>query len=311
MAHTALIWLIILSITGFLYLISDGSALGMSVMIPFLKPKSQQKAMSLLLPVWDLNQTWLVYTLAGLYGGFSLGFSLIMKDLYLPAIFLVLMFILRGAAIEYALKSKQKRWLYALAIFSMVILGMQVYVINSLIEIVSPNYLQRYGPNVIWFGYFLGGLGYVLYMLLLGLNFLREKQTVRIEKVLLVAFIASMIVLFSFYAPLRHIWIHDLIHGSFYGYFPLILLVMLLITHPYDKIFGLLLKFQALMSIGVIELHFFPTIFPNHTSYLTAASNQHSLLIMIVLSFIMLPLLYITITIFKQYFRHYMRKIHY
>ncbi|MDE4988665.1 cytochrome d ubiquinol oxidase subunit II, partial [Francisella tularensis] len=57
---------------------------------------------------WDGNQTWLVFALACFYGMFTIAFAYIFPKIYLSAILLVVMILLRVICFEFRLKSSQK-----------------------------------------------------------------------------------------------------------------------------------------------------------------------------------------------------------
>lgn len=127
-------WLIILWLTASVYLTSDGTAIGMGCIYTFCDQQKKQFIMSFLLPVWDANQTWLVFTLAGLYAGFSSYFALTMMSHYLPFIFLVVSLLIRGAAIEYLSKAKTHLWSVAFTLSSFCIILLQATIISLLLK---------------------------------------------------------------------------------------------------------------------------------------------------------------------------------
>ena len=60
----------ILITTFLIYLIQDGRALMLCCLAPFCKKKYHLQIFNDILPSWDANQTWLVFTIAGAYGAF-------------------------------------------------------------------------------------------------------------------------------------------------------------------------------------------------------------------------------------------------
>jgi cytochrome d ubiquinol oxidase subunit II len=95
-----------------MYVILDGFTLGIGILLPFLKEQERNIAMSVILPNWDGNQTWLVLGGAALYGAFPLAFSTILPILYLPLLLMVLALLFRGVAFEFHLKTKRGRKLW-------------------------------------------------------------------------------------------------------------------------------------------------------------------------------------------------------
>ncbi|MED7819900.1 MULTISPECIES: cytochrome d ubiquinol oxidase subunit II [unclassified Francisella] len=132
----ALIWLMIIAFALLLYVILDGFALGMGILFPFLDDHQRDIATSILLPTWDGNQTWLVFALACFYGMFPIAFAYIFPKIYLSAILLVVMILLRGICFEFRLKSSQKgikNWDRLFFISSFVATFLQGYIVGELI----------------------------------------------------------------------------------------------------------------------------------------------------------------------------------
>ena len=79
--------------------------LGTGMLMPFLTPEERDQAMSVLLPTWDGNQTWLVLGGASLYGAFPLAFSVLLPKFYLPIFLMVIALLFRGVVFEFRLKA--------------------------------------------------------------------------------------------------------------------------------------------------------------------------------------------------------------
>ncbi len=114
--------LIFLCIIGFciiMYVILDGFTLGTGIVMPFMTHEERDIAVSVILPTWDGNQTWLVLGMASLYGAFPLAFSTLLPIMYLPLLVMVVSLLFRGVVFEFRLKShKGKRywdWVFFLA----------------------------------------------------------------------------------------------------------------------------------------------------------------------------------------------------
>ena len=62
MMSIELVWAIILGFSIFAYVILDGFDLGIGITYPFLKNgRERDIAMNTVAPVWDGNETWLVF----------------------------------------------------------------------------------------------------------------------------------------------------------------------------------------------------------------------------------------------------------
>ncbi len=102
-----LAWLLIIGFGFTMYVILDGFTLGIGIIFPLLSREDRDLAMNAVLPVWDGNQTWLVFSLAALYGMFPIAFATMLPKIYLPAICLALLLLFRGICFEFRLKSKR------------------------------------------------------------------------------------------------------------------------------------------------------------------------------------------------------------
>jgi cytochrome d ubiquinol oxidase subunit II len=114
------ITILILLLSFSIYLIRDGQAAMSCVFAPFCKDHKREQIIKQLLPSWDANQTWLVFTLAGLYGGFPKLFGNLLSSHYeFFGVFLICL-IVRGAAIEFYIKSNENKsaWLVLLSLAS-------------------------------------------------------------------------------------------------------------------------------------------------------------------------------------------------
>ena len=104
----AVIWIFIIGFSILMYVVLDGFTLGTGILLPFLRQQHDRDIMlSVILPTWDGNQTWLVLGAAALYGAFPLAFATLLPILYLPIITMVLALLFRGVAIEFRLKTQK------------------------------------------------------------------------------------------------------------------------------------------------------------------------------------------------------------
>ncbi len=61
--------------------------------------------MNAIAPVWDGNETWLMFVAASLYAGFPLVYAILLPAFYLPVTLLLIALILRGVAFEFRYKT--------------------------------------------------------------------------------------------------------------------------------------------------------------------------------------------------------------
>lgn len=131
-----LIWLAIIAFGLLLYVILDGFALGIGIIFPFLNTEQKDIATSVLLPTWDGNQTWLVFSLACFYGMFPIAFAYIFPKIYMSAVLLVVMLLLRGICFEFRLKATEKgikNWDKLFFISSLLATFLEGFIVGQLI----------------------------------------------------------------------------------------------------------------------------------------------------------------------------------
>lgn len=91
-----------LAISLWIYLLLDGTDLGVGMLCAFQRsPKARHIINLSLLPVWDGNETWLVLTVGALLGLFPLAYGIVLSALYVPVFMMLLALVVRGMAIEY------------------------------------------------------------------------------------------------------------------------------------------------------------------------------------------------------------------
>ncbi|MBN9289319.1 MAG: cytochrome d ubiquinol oxidase subunit II [Gammaproteobacteria bacterium 39-13] len=96
-----------------MYVILDGFDLGVGILFPWAPTDDCRNVMmSSIAPVWDGNETWLIYGGGLLFAAFPFAYSIILSALYLPIMLLILALILRGVAFEFRLKAVKSRWLW-------------------------------------------------------------------------------------------------------------------------------------------------------------------------------------------------------
>ncbi|CDG83564.1 cytochrome d ubiquinol oxidase subunit II [Janthinobacterium agaricidamnosum] len=103
----ALIWAVIILFAIMMYVVMDGFDLGIGILYPFFKDKTERDIMmNTVAPVWDGNETWLVLGGAGMLAAFPLAYSVVLSAFYLPLIFMLMGLIFRGVAFEFRFKAR-------------------------------------------------------------------------------------------------------------------------------------------------------------------------------------------------------------
>ncbi|MEX2615145.1 MAG: cytochrome d ubiquinol oxidase subunit II [Alphaproteobacteria bacterium] len=107
------IWAALIAFAVLAYVILDGFDLGIGVLFPlFRSEQNRDLAMNSVAPVWDGNETWLVFGGGGLYAVFPLAYATILPALYAPIIAMLIGLIFRGVAFEYRWRTKRGKFLW-------------------------------------------------------------------------------------------------------------------------------------------------------------------------------------------------------
>ncbi|MGD0314728.1 MAG: cytochrome d ubiquinol oxidase subunit II, partial [Xanthobacteraceae bacterium] len=72
------LWTVLLGLAVFYYVVFDGFDLGVGMLYGFVpNADSRSTAMNSIAPIWDGNETWLVFGGLGLLAAFPLAFTII------------------------------------------------------------------------------------------------------------------------------------------------------------------------------------------------------------------------------------------
>jgi cytochrome bd ubiquinol oxidase subunit II len=113
-----LVWAGLIAFAVFAYVCLDGFDLGIGILFPFLGGDSgRTTAMNAVAPVWDGNETWLVFGGGGLMAAFPLAYAILMPAVYPPLIAMLLGLVFRGVAFEYRWRTTRARRAWDVAFF--------------------------------------------------------------------------------------------------------------------------------------------------------------------------------------------------
>lgn len=307
------ICLVIIISTLAIYVLLDGRALAMCVLVPFVSASKKTAVYQFILPSWDANQTWLVFSLAALYGAYSQLFSNFFSSQYLLLTSMLILFILRGASIEFSLKAKtiiqQKIWHICLALSSVTILVIQsVLIIKLLVQQQSLVYLPIHS-GLLLSGYYVSATGFMLFFhLLRAIDCLSLISHKNIKLLLLV----NLFVYFSF-----NILYFDYLSIGSLGYFwqqhlfiiTLLLLALIWLFLCYQKnCISCYLYLLALMSLVAIYYYLYPFRTITYESALSAATSPLAMKIIVIASIISLPGIALTMVIINRFFGYASKK---
>jgi cytochrome bd ubiquinol oxidase subunit II len=131
------IWTVILFASVFLYVLLDGFDLGVGILYGFAPNSAARNVlMNSIAPVWDGNETWLVFGGLGLFAAFPLAFSIIIPAVYFPIVVMLLALVFRGVAFEFRYRDAEHRtaWDYAFNAGSALATFAQGVVLGSIIQ---------------------------------------------------------------------------------------------------------------------------------------------------------------------------------
>ena len=96
------LWTILLGGAIFLYVLLDGFDLGVGMLYGFAPDTATRNLiMNSIAPIWDGNETWLVFGGLGLLAAFPLAFAIIIPAVYFPILVMLLALAFRGVAFEF------------------------------------------------------------------------------------------------------------------------------------------------------------------------------------------------------------------
>jgi len=96
------LWTVIIAAGVFFYVLLDGFDLGIGVLHGFAPSRDDRDTMMRsIAPVWDGNETWLVFCGVALIAIFPLAFAIIIPGVYFPILVMLIALTFRGVAFEF------------------------------------------------------------------------------------------------------------------------------------------------------------------------------------------------------------------
>lgn len=294
-----LIWLFIIAFALLLYIVLDGFALGMGSLFQFFDDHQKDIAVSILLPTWDGNQTWLVFALACFYGMFPIAFAYIFPKIYLSAILLVVMILFRGICFEFRLKSHKgiKNWDKLFFISSLTATFLQGYIVGELIVGFPHSTFYGVGFSILTgialvFGYSLLGATRLI-LKTEGELFDKAKKLAKSCSIVLVILMLIIGAITPVYTKLPLDSFYKMIVlGAFFILTIISFLVLIKVIDsknhalPYWSAVAIFVFTYASMLALI-----FPYIIPYHITYSQAQASDTTLLFTLIPAVIMIPLL--------------------
>lgn len=172
------IWTVLLALAVFYYVVFDGFDLGVGILHGFAPDEAfRGPIMNSIAPIWDGNETWLIFGGLGLLAAFPLAFSIIIPAVYFPILVMLLALIFRGVAFEFRFRNPEIRrfWDRSFSVGSGVATFSQGVVLGTFIQGFEVDGRHFAGTSFDWvtpfalltglalmFGYTLLGAGWLI-----------------------------------------------------------------------------------------------------------------------------------------------------
>jgi cytochrome d ubiquinol oxidase subunit II len=103
------IWACLLGLCIILYVVLDGFGLGVALLFPSAQGAGERDLlMNSIAPVWDMNQTWLVFGGGALFVAFPMIYGVLFSALYIPLVTFLFGLIFRGVTFEFRANATRK-----------------------------------------------------------------------------------------------------------------------------------------------------------------------------------------------------------
>ena len=96
-----------------MYVVMDGFDLGLGILFPFAPGDADRDLMmESIAPIWDGNETWLVFGGTLLIGAFPVAYAVVLPALYVPLMVMLFALVFRGIAFEFRFRAGRFRRLW-------------------------------------------------------------------------------------------------------------------------------------------------------------------------------------------------------
>ncbi len=103
------IWSCLIGLAIILYVVLDGFGLGVALLFRSTRNEEERDIlMASIAPVWDANQTWLVFGGGALFVAFPMIYSVLFTSLYIPLLTFIFGLIFRGVTFEFRANANRK-----------------------------------------------------------------------------------------------------------------------------------------------------------------------------------------------------------
>ena len=194
------IWACLVGLSIILYVVLDGFSLGVALLFPTAKEEGERDLlMNSIAPVWDMNQTWLVFGGGALFVAFPMIYGVLFSALYIPLLTFIFGLIFRGVTFEFRASATRKEpWDRSFFLGSMVAVVSQGLTLGGVISGIRVDKDQFAGGSFDWLNPFsvMISIALIAGYILLGSTYLilKTERTVQ-ERAYKQAFWSALIVL--------------------------------------------------------------------------------------------------------------------
>jgi cytochrome bd ubiquinol oxidase subunit II len=305
------LWTGLLGLAVFYYVVFDGFDLGVGILYGFVPDEDRRAVvMNSIAPIWDGNETWLVFGGIGLMAAFPLAFAIIIPAVYFPILIMLLALVFRGVAFEFRFKHPRLKrfWDRAFHGGSLVATFAQGVVLGTFIQGFKIDGRQFAGTSFDWLTPFalLTGLALIFGYSLLGAAWLVLKTEGELQawarqagRICLVAVLAAILAV-SIWTPAVNA---DIARRWFswpnIGLLSPVPVITALIAvgewFAFSRRYELLPFVGAvglfLMSFIGIAISLWPMIVPYHYTLWQAASSESTQAFLLIGTLFMLPII--------------------
>jgi cytochrome bd ubiquinol oxidase subunit II len=180
------LWACLVGLVIILYVILDGFSLGIGLLFPTSRSEEERDLLiQSIAPVWDANQTWLVFGGGALFAVFPVVYGVVFSALYIPLFTFVFGLIFRGVSFEFRANAARKKvWNRAFFWGSLVAVVAQGLSLGGLISGIKVSGEQFSGGTFDWLNPFSMTLSLALMAgyILLGSTYLLIKTRGPVQK---------------------------------------------------------------------------------------------------------------------------------
>jgi cytochrome bd ubiquinol oxidase subunit II len=171
------VWFCLIGLMLVFYVVTDGFDLGVGILSLLTRKQSKRDQMvQSINHVWDANETWLVVLGGALFGAFPAAYAILLQSLYVPVMVLIAGLILRGAAIEFRHAARRNRvWDVAFGLGSLIAALSQGVVLGKVVTGLAPGALNGIFVAI-------AAVGVVSGYVLLGATYLIKKTSGALER---------------------------------------------------------------------------------------------------------------------------------